>query len=102
LAKLNYLFVKNSKGKVKVYFLLLEGDGFYLSCLKPTNQICGCGSELIIYAPNSNTLKRVERPFSFSLKRNLINRLANLGILELEARDFKDLCNLLYYLGGRH
>lgn len=59
------------------------------------NDICDCqGGTFLFYKPQQK-LQRIEKAFSFSLKRNLIDRLDKFEILLTSDSEEKSFCDII-------
>lgn len=94
----NYLAIKNMKtSNIRAFKILKEYNNFFFLCSEVVD-ICKCKSSTFIYYIPDSKLQRIEKPFSFSLKRNLISRLKGFKIFypkEYESLTFCQLINSL-------
>src|SRR5690554_3339112 len=75
-----YLATKKSqKGNIRLFKVLKETDSLFILCSEE-DAICECKANTFIYYKPKLKLQRIQRPFSFSLKRNLLKRLNDMGI----------------------
>lgn len=86
------LFKRN--GGLKFFRVLKNSEDYVLLC-KENRSLCDCKTSMSIYFTDSKVLKNVERPFSFSLKKNLIYKLNRQGIELKDAHSDDDLCKTL-------
>lgn len=68
---------------------------FFLLCPKQVEDICGCGTSLYYYVPESQQMKSVQKPFSLSMKRNLTKLLRQKFDITFDAQNFDSTCALL-------
>lgn len=73
-------------------------NNYFLLCPKIVDDICDCGTDLYFYLPVSNKLKSVQKPFSFSLKRNLTKLLKNKFNIYFDENQYNSTCDLLKLL----
>jgi len=85
------------KDKIKFFRILKRNSNYMLLC-KENKSLCDCKASMAIYFFDTDLLKNVERPFSFSLKRNLVYRLCEQGIEVDTVLAKKELCSLLQNL----
>jgi hypothetical protein len=78
----NERFFINKRGensRIRGFKILRETSNIYLLC-SDNVELCDCKANTFIYNKKNNQLQRIERPFSFSLKRNLIKRLEDMDL----------------------
>lgn len=70
-----YLAVKRkNSGDPRLFKILKKGSDYLLLC-DDEKEICDCKSGTFIYYIPESRLQRIQKPFSFSMKRNLTDRL---------------------------
>lgn len=70
-----FLFQKSRNSEIRSYRILNESIGYLVLCNDDFDEICSCkGGTFLFYKPKQ-ILQRVEKSFSFSLKKNLIDRI---------------------------
>jgi len=89
-----FYLVTNFKKKYRIFRILKERDRYYLLCSED-EKICDCKQNSFIYFKNKNILQRVEKPFSFSLKNNLMDRLQTQNIQIPSNTDTMSYCEVL-------
>jgi hypothetical protein len=99
LSDLDLLFVKKKSGKIRRAFILIERDEFIIACTRP-KELCDCGSDILIYLPSTNSLRAIERPFSFSLRKDLEDALRERAGFSLNRKDHTNLCDMLTMLAA--
>lgn len=91
----NYLVLKNSKNSnIRAFKILKEYNNFFLLCNEVVD-MCKCKSSTFIYYIPDLKLQRIEKPFSFSLKRNLISRLREMKIDYPKGYDSLTFCQIM-------
>lgn len=98
LDKKQFLIIqKTEKSSVRAFKILDENEKFYILCSEDVD-MCNCGSGSFIYYKPKLKLQRIEKAFSFSMKRNLVSRLNQLDIpVPANYKDFK-FCEILEQL----
>lgn len=90
-----YLATKKSKNsEVRFFKIIKENTDFFILC-NQESEICDCKSGTFLYLKSTQKLQRIQKPFSFSLKRNLISRLVDYNIHIPVDYENKDFCELL-------
>jgi hypothetical protein len=91
----NFLVIKNSKNSnIRAFKILKEHNNFFLLCSEIVD-MCKCKSSTFIYYIPDSKLQRIEKPFSFSLKRNLISRLKEMKIDYPKEYDSLTFCEIM-------
>lgn len=85
---------KKVKDNIRLFKVLKETDDFFILCSEE-DSICECKANTFIYYKPKLKLQRIQRPFSFSLKRNLIKRLNDLELSYPEDYEEMSFCQLL-------
>lgn len=76
----NFLALKKKQnGEIKMFKILKEHSDFFILC-NQDDSLCRCRSGTYLYYRPNFKLQRIEKPFSFSLKKNLIDRLKYFNI----------------------
>ncbi|KEQ30211.1 MULTISPECIES: hypothetical protein [Bacteroidota] len=88
---------KSEKSVIRAFKILEEREEFYILCSEDVD-ICSCKSSSFIYYKPSYKLQRIEKAFSFSLKRNLIARLHQFNIPVPSNYEDLKFCELLKQL----
>lgn len=91
----NYLVIKNSKNSnIRAFKILKEYNNFFLLCSEVVD-MCKCKASTFIYYIPDSKLQRIEKPFSFSLKRNLVSRLKEMKIDYPKGYDVLTFCQIM-------
>lgn len=94
---LDFIVTKRKpRSDLRMFNLLFQYEDLLILC-NDTAPICDCGASTFVYSTSSNSLHRVEKAFSLSLKRNFIDLLEDLDKtlpFEVPSKDYK-FCNLL-------
>lgn len=85
---------KSQKSRIRVFKILKETNDLYLVCIDNV-ELCDCKGNTFIYKKTNNQLLRIQRPFSFSLKRNLIKRLEDMELDKPDGYDNSTFCEIL-------
>lgn len=81
-------------GNIRLFRVLKKSTDYVLLC-KENKSLCDCKASMSIYFINTDELKNVEKPFSLSLRKNLLQRLNEHGV-SLDGIDTSgQLCSLL-------
>ncbi len=75
----NYLVIKNERSKLRAFKILKETNQLFVLCLQKKD-ICKCNANTFLLVKSTNQLQKIERPFSFSMRRDLLKRLDKLQI----------------------
>lgn len=89
-----FLTKKNEKSTIRAFKVLKSTEDLFIFCSDNIG-LCDCKANTFIYKKSSKQLQRVQRPFSFSLKRNIIKRLNDMKVEKPDG--YKDLsfCEIL-------
>lgn len=84
---------KNSKSDMRIFKVLKENENYFILCTEKKN-LCDCKAETFTYYKPKNELRRIQKPFSLSLKNNLLDRLQE---FQTDTSNIKQLsfCNIL-------
>lgn len=90
-----YLITKASgKKNSRIFKILKEKNDFFILCSED-DVLCDCKSDTFIYNKSQNKLQRIEKPFSFSLKNNLLDRLQEFNIEYSQENEKLSFCQIL-------
>lgn len=90
-----YLATKKSQNSdVRLFKIFKESMDYFVLC-DENDDLCDCKSGTFLYYKPKLKLQRVEKPFSFSLKRNLISRLGEFNIALPSGYESMNFCGLL-------
>ncbi|MCT4317806.1 hypothetical protein CMT34_17445 [Elizabethkingia anophelis] len=92
-----FIYQKTRKSDIRAFKILKEADMFYLLC-NDDNDVCQCKAGTFFYFKTDLKLQRIEKPFSFSLKKNLISRLKKYKIPLPNDSENMTFCELLQRL----
>lgn len=90
----NFYLVTNFNKKNRIFRVLKERDNYYILC-SDDEKICDCKQNSFIYFKHKNILQRVEKPFSFSLKNNLLDRMQKQNIQIPKNTETMSYCEVL-------
>lgn len=85
---------KNEKGNIRLFKVLKETDNLFILCSEEAPK-CECKANTFIYYKPKLKLQRIQRPFSFSLKRDLLKRLDDMGIDKSGNYDNLSFCEII-------
>lgn len=92
----NYFSIQNSDNSEIITFVILkENNDLLVLCNKEVNDICDCQEGTFLFYKPQQKLQRIEKAFSFSLKRNLIDRLDKFEILLPPESEEKSFCEII-------
>jgi len=89
-----FLFKKKEKSSIRAFKILKSTGDLYLVCSDNVD-LCDCKASTFIYKKSSKQLQRIQRPFSFSLKRNLIKRLDDMELEKPNGYEDLSFCEIL-------
>lgn len=87
-------FKKNDKSNIRVFKILKEKKDYFILC-NEDEKVCNCKSGTFLYYKPKKKLQRIEKAFSFSLKKNLIDRLNKFDIPLPEDSNSLEFCEIL-------
>ena len=90
-----YLATKKSKNSDFRFFKIMKETSQIFILCDVESEMCDCKSGTFLYFKSQEKLQRVQKAFSFSLKRNLISRLEAYDIQVSENQENKDFCKIL-------
>lgn len=70
-----FIYRKNKKSDIRYFKILKENTDYFILC-DEDNDICDCKAGTFLFFKNGQQLQRIEKAFSFSLKKNLVERLS--------------------------
>ncbi len=90
-----YLVTKKSKNNTLRFFKIIKETPDYFILCNQESEMCDCKSGTFFYLKSQHKLQRIQRAFSFSLKRDLISRLKDNNIPVPINHDNKNFCEIL-------
>lgn len=89
-----FLNKKNEKSSIRAFKILKSTVDLYIVCSDNVD-LCDCKANTFIYKKSNDKLQRIQRPFSFSLKRNIIKRLDDMELDKPEGYEDASFCEIL-------
>ncbi|QTY27885.1 hypothetical protein [Flavobacterium sp. CS20] len=89
-----FLTKKTEKSNIRAFKILKTTADFYVVCSDNVD-LCDCKANTFIYKKSNDKLQRIQRPFSFSLKRNIIKRLDDMELDKPEGYEDLSFCEIL-------
>lgn len=89
-----FLTKKAEKSSVRAFKVLKSTADLYIVCSDNVD-LCDCKANTFIYKKSNNQLQRIQRPFSFSLKRNIIKRLDDMELEKPDDYEDASFCEIL-------
>lgn len=90
----SFFALKKKNDELRLFKVLSIHDDFFILCNRD-DSFCDCKSETFLYFKPESKLQRIQRPFSFSLKRNLVKRLDDFGIAVPSHNEEMNFCDML-------
>jgi hypothetical protein len=89
-----FLFKKKEKSDIRAFKILRKTENFYLLCLDDV-ELCNCKGNTFLYIKQNNKLQRIQRPFSMSMKKDLLKRMEQFSLKFPPEHNQLDFCELL-------
>ncbi|KQR94455.1 hypothetical protein ASG01_00780 [Chryseobacterium sp. Leaf180] len=84
---------KDIKSDPRIFKILKENETFFILCAEKRS-LCDCKAETFTYFKPTNQLQRIQKPFSLSLKNNLLDRLKELSA-DTSTTENSSFCQIL-------
>lgn len=92
----NYFLIQDSdKSEIITFVILKENNDLLVLCNQEVNDICDCQEGTFLFYQPQQKLQRIEKAFSFSFKKNLLNRLKKFEILLPPESEEKSFCEII-------
>ncbi len=88
------LFKKKEKSDIRAFKILRKTNNFYLLCSDDV-ELCNCKGNTFLYFSQTHKLQRIQRPFSVSMKKDLLRRMEQFSIKFPQEHKQLDFCELL-------
>lgn len=89
-----FLTKKNEKSNIRAFKVLKSNKDLFILC-SDDKELFDCKANTFIYKKSNKELQRIQRPFSFSLKRNIIKRLNDMEIDKPDDYDDLSFCEII-------
>lgn len=92
------LFYHSEDGEIRPYEIIVVKERYYLLAPTIKSDLCDYKANTVLFIPEKDYLKHVETVFSFSLRKDLSNKLdQELGV-KIDPKQFNRFCEMLAYL----
>lgn len=92
------LFYKEDSLTIRPFYVVFKKEQYYFLSSELEDELCDYRESAFLFVPASGFLNKVQRDFSFSTKKDLIQKVNEQLDFQLNKDDFENYCGLLTYL----